>query len=498
MELTRRDLVRFGGGACLVALGAGATARAGAAGAAEGSGFVVGSADVNFTKEADVLIVGTGIAGLAAGMEPVLAGKKVVYAEKKATFGGDSAASCWFMFATGSKPQLDAGYATTIEQAWDAAAEKQVATYGDTYEWFADWAKGKYVANTKFVDRAISDFGCSYQEPATQDELPRLAAAVILPKDGIGTGHEYILSPLQQNLEEKGAEFLYEHRAVALIKDAPDGAVIGCRLQTADGSYVDVKAPAVVLATGGFIDNGEMVAKYLPEWANYGVLVHGCIGEGHTMAAAAGAQIGGMDTSISAHYCNLMGDVPNATTWGYWAPLVLVLPNGKRFIQEGQSHDAAQAAVDAGYREWWVIFDQRAFDCRCIGKSVENNINIHADVYRTADTLEGLAEAMDVPVDALTATFDEYDGYVQAGEDKAFGKTSWLESLQAPYHALKLNVVRYKTSGGLMVGPDNQVLDEAGEQIPGLYACGALTTLAQASCSLCAATGYFVGETLAK
>ena len=56
-----------------------------------------------------------------------------------------------------------------------------------------------------------------------------------------------------------------------------------------------------------------------------------------------------------------------------------------------------------------------------------------------------LAVAMDVPVENLVATFAEYDGYVEAGEDAAFGKTEWLDSLQAPYHALKLNVMRYKT-----------------------------------------------------
>lgn len=138
-----------------------------------------------------------------------------------------------------------------------------------------------------------------------------------------------------------------------------------------------------------------------------------------------------------------MGDLPNATTWGYWTPMVLVLPNGKRFIQEGQSHDAAQACLDCGYREWWVIFDQRAFDNRCVGTSVKNNVNIHEDVYRTADTIEDLAVAMDVPVDNLVATFAEYDGYVEAGEDAAFGKTSGstpsspVPRPQAQRHALQ-------------------------------------------------------------
>ena len=491
MQLTRRDLVKFGGASCLVASSAALAAPALADDAAAAQ--VVGTAAVNFTQEADVLIVGTGLSGLAAGMEPALAGKKVVFCEKKGSFGGDSASSCWFMFATGSKPQLDAGLATTIDQAWEAVAEKQTSGF-DQYDWYPEWAKGKYYANVEFVDCAIENFGCSFQEPASDEELPRLAASVILPAEGIGTGYTHILSPLQAKLEELGCEFEYEMRATALIKDEA-GVVVGCRFEDADGAYVDIKAGAVVLATGGFVDNGEMVNQYLPEWANMGVLVHGSMGEGHKMAAAAGAQVDGMDSSFT--YCNLMGDIPNATTWGYWAPLVLVLPNGKRFIQEGQSHDAAAAAMEAGYREWWVIFDQQAFDARCIAKSVENNVNVHADAYRTADTLEDLAAAMDVPADVLAATFEEYDGYVEAGEDAAFGKTAWLNSLQPPYHALKLNAMRYKTSGGLMVGADNQVLDTEGNQIPGLYACGALTTLSYANCSTVAGTGYYVGKTLA-
>ena len=494
-QLTRRDLVKLGG-TCLVAGGAAAgVVGAATAGAAEATaGVAVGDAAVSFTKEADVLIVGTGLSGLAAAMEPAKAGKSVIFAEKKDTFGGDSAFSCWFMFANGTELQLGAGKQMTIDQYWEASRDKLVGGF-DQYAWYPDWVKGKTYANTAFVDSAINDFGCTFQEPPTDDEMPRLASTVILPGEGIGTGYEYILAPLQAKLERMGCEFDYGLRATALIKDAPDGAVIGCRFRDEDGNAVDIKAGAVVLATGGFADNGEMVAKYVPDFSPYGQLVHGCMGEGHAMAAAAGAMIMGMDSSTT--YCNLMGDIPNATTWGYWAPLVLVLPNGKRFIQEGQSHDAAAAAIAAGYREWWVIFDQQAFDARCIAKSVQNNITAHADAYVTADTLEELAEAMGVPADTLAETFATYDSYVEAGEDADFGKTSFLLSLSAPYHALRLNACRYKTSGGLMVGPNNRVLDVNGEEIAGLYACGALTTLAYASCSTCAATGYFVGQTLA-
>ncbi len=497
-ELTRRDLVKFGGAACLVAGALGATASTARAGEPAAAGFIVGTADINFTKEADVLIIGTGVAGLSAAMEPALAGKKIILAEKKGAFGGDSNTSCWFMFGSGTKRQLAAGLTTTIDDAWAAAAEKQSAMY--EYEWWPEWAKGKYYATTEWYDCAEENFGCEFADPCTEEELPRLGSAVILPAKGIASGYEYVMSPLSAKLEEMGCEFAYGLKATSLIKDAPDGAVIGCRFTNVeDGSVVDIKAAATVIATGCFIDNGEMMNAYLPDWAHYGTLVNGSsMGEGHLLAAAAGAKLVGMDSSIANHYANLMGDLPNATTWGYWTPLVLVLPNGKRFIQEGQSHDAGQACVDAGYREWWVMFDQRAFDNRSIAASVANNVSIHEDVYRTADTIEEMATLMDVPVDALVSTFAEYDGYVDAGEDKAFGKTSWLEKLEPPYHALKLNVMRYKTSGGLMCGPNNLVLDVNDAEIPGLYACGAVTLPAQASVSGCAATGYFTGKSIAQ
>lgn len=104
---------------------------------------------------------------------------------------------------------------------------------------------------------------------------------------------------------------------------------------------------------------------------------------------------------------------------------------------------------------------------------------------------------MDVPAETLKATFARYDELVAAGEDTDFEKKAWLNSLEPPYHALRLNVCRYKTSGGFMVGPNNQVLDKEDKEIPGLYAAGAVTTLSYASVSTCMATGYYVGETLA-
>ena len=501
MTVSRRDFLKIGGASCLVA-GAGA-ALAGCGPASKGSDApladtgelaLVGYRPVAFAEEVDVLIIGSGYAGIAAAMEPAKAGKKVLIVEKQDHTGGDSATSCCFMFASGTELQRAAGNPMTIDDYWAAMSEKLSAGY-DEYPWFGEWVKGKTYANTEFVDVAINEFGAKFQEPCTDEELPRLSGSVILPGDGIGSGGPNIFTPITAKLKELGVETRCGMRATALIKDA-EGAIIGCRFEdTVSGKLTDIRATATVLATGGFADNGEMVLEYLPEWANYGQMVHGCLGEGHRMAVAAGAKLFGMDSSY--HHCNLMGDIPNCTTWGYWTPIVLVLPNGKRFSEEAQSHDAAQAALDAGYRSWWSIFDDRAFGARAISHSVEGNIKSRADVYVKADTLDELAAGMDVPADVLKATFARYDELVASGEDADFGKKAWLDSLTPPYHALKLNVHRYKTSGGLMCGPNNLVLDTSDNEMPGLYAAGAVALQSFANVSACMATGYYTGKSIA-
>ncbi|WP_304427406.1 FAD-binding protein, partial [uncultured Adlercreutzia sp.] len=213
MTLSRRDFLKAGGATCLIA-GAGAalagcspSGDAGDSGALAETGEVtlVGYQPVNFTEETDILIIGSGYAGLAAAMAPALAGKKIKIVEKQDQTGGDSATSCCFMFAAGTELQQAAGNPMTVDEYWEAVKEKQTAGY-DQYDWYPEWVKGKTYANTKFVDSAINDFGAKFQEPCTESELPRLFGSVILPGDGIGSGGPNILQPISDKLAQLGVE----------------------------------------------------------------------------------------------------------------------------------------------------------------------------------------------------------------------------------------------------------------------------------------------------
>ena len=123
------------------------------------------------------------------------------------------------------------------------------------------------------------------------------------------------------------------------------------------------------------------------------------------------------------------------------------------------------------------------------------NMKSNADkMVGPCETVEELAEAMRVPVDALVATFEEYNGYVDAGEDKAFGKKLFLEKLEAPYYAFRHMPFRYKTHGGLKIATDSQLVDGQGNPIANVYVCGSTTPDPGSDLSPNAGSGLISGK----
>ena len=145
---------------------------------------------------------------------------------------------------------------------------------------------------------------------------------------------------------------------------------------------------------------------------------------------------------------------------GYFAPQVQVTPQGRRFIKEDQSHDSPDKAVELGLGFWWTIFDDQAINSSQKW-NVEMNMKSNADrLVGPCNSLDELAAAMDVPADTLKATFETYDAMVAAGEDTEFGKKLFLQSLSAPYYAMKHFPYRYKTHGGMKITTDSQLTDK--------------------------------------
>lgn len=484
--LNRRNFLKgaIASGAVLVAGGALAGCASGGSQSATEGDALVGYAPINFAEETDVLIIGTGIAGLSAAMDPVEAGYKVMLADKRDTYGGESFMACGVMNITGSKHQLDAGIEGDPAAMWEKYAPV-LEQKGETDD--MEYKKNVYLYQTEWADRVAADYGSVFQ-PMEDYMNTGAPTSMMLPGRGLGD-MSAVLTPLVDGLEERGAVLELNRKATNFIVNS-EGVVIGVRfIDMTNDKTIDVKAKKIIIATGGFSCNQVMVSEYFPEQARMCPLTVYSTGDGHEL----GRSIGGVYAHMDMH-ANLMSDMAQVTVWGYFGRNIQVDPWGKRFIKEDQSHDSPDAAAELNLGFWWQIFDSQLIN----GSqkwNVEMNMKSNADkMVGPCETVEELAEAMRVPVDALVATFEEYNGYVDAGEDKAFGKKLFLEKLEAPYYAFRHMPFRYKTHGGLKIATDSQLVDGQGNPIANVYVCGSTTPDPGSDLSPNAGSGLISGK----
>lgn len=205
---------------------------------AEGTG-VLGQPAVSFSASVDVLILGSGVAGLSAAMDPAEAGLSVMVAEKLDVLGGESYESNAVMDVVGSKVQKDAGITESCDDVWPSRRETLRAAGVTDLE----FAKRLFYAAPEWVDRMRDSYGAQFDDPATYtaNEANRRR---VLPKNGIGDT-ESIMMPLRDRLSSKGVQFSTGYCASAFILDE-DNHVCGVRFVTgkeAPRSLTCMRAP---------------------------------------------------------------------------------------------------------------------------------------------------------------------------------------------------------------------------------------------------------------
>lgn len=285
--MNRRNFLKaaIASGAVIAAGGAlaGCSPNGGSTGGSGEAEQVVGTAPVSFSEETDVLILGTGIAGMSAAMDPVEAGHKVMLVDKLDRVGGESFIACGVMNVVGSKMQKDAGIEGDPEQMWEKflpVLEKK----GETDD--MDYKHNVYVYQTEWANRVAADYGSVFQ-PITDYMNTGAPTSMLLPGNGIGD-MQAVLTPLQKGLEQKGATYKLNLRATNFIVDG-EGAPIGVRFNDEkNNKTVDIRAKKIIVATGGFSCNQEMVSTYLPSQARLGPLTVNSMGEGHQLCKAIG------------------------------------------------------------------------------------------------------------------------------------------------------------------------------------------------------------------
>lgn len=320
----------------------------------------------------------------------------------------------------------------------------------------------------------------------SSDTDMRLLYAVHAWRDG----NDGLLKKLAAKAEEEGAEFYYETPGVQLIKD-DSGAVTGIVGQSKEGSFIRFNAnKAVILATGDYENNESMVTRYNPDLAYFQATQTGRIGDGHLMAMLAGAEL------VPLGHCKQLHCVFASDWHTSGVPLLSLDLEGRRFMNEEVAmtlwHNSLNTLTDQEDRGQFIrVFDD-AFETKNPGMGTREMLEAYipgaspenftavtnwspsmADVHK-ADTLDELAEILDVPADNMKASIDKWNEYCAQAEDPEFGLDQrYLQTIDTPpYWGVKQHVKIIAINSGVVVDENYQVVNADLEPIPGLFAVG--------------------------
>lgn len=278
---------------------------------------------------------------------------------------------------------------------------------------------------------------------------------------------------LRSASEKDNIEIRTSNKVTGLLTSA-DGSVTGVSVQNADGSSYTLTSKAVIIATGGFGANLDMVTRLQPSLSGFATLNHpGATGDAFGwMAAVGGAtiQMANIQIHPTAEATNHI--LITEAVRGNGA--ILVNKDGQRFCNEMETRDVVLAAIlkQAG-GEAFLVFDQAV---RKSLSSIETYANQH--LLSEGSTVEELASRVSIPAERLSESISRYNAQQEKGLDNDFGRsaTEMPTRLETPpFYAVRVKPAIHHTMGGLSVNTETQVLRADGSPIPGLYAAGEVT-----------------------
>jgi fumarate reductase flavoprotein subunit len=447
--------------------------------------------DIKKTINTDVVVIGAGIAGLTAALSAAEAGAKTVLLEKGATytFHGlhNAAISSSLQEEAGINVNRNDIISTIMEWGQYRADQKVVTAWADNCNQVMEWLIDK--AKKADIDVVL--------DPATKAwHFPNYPVAHIFwtKEPDRPKAQEALAGMLLSNGQALGVDYCFQTPARQLLREGT-GPVTGVIAQNPDGSYVQFNASrAIVLCTGDYGGNNEMVETYCDRGKEISNLR--CLygfdgqnsGDGHKM----GMWIGGAIDDFP--HCPMLFDFASFKREGLFnlgrQPWLYVNLNGERFMNEDlpwsyecnqmlrQPDGLAWSLWDAKYNEEWPKMRSQCcknmgpplfrFGPELLGPAVEKGHVL------TADSIEGLAQKMGVPIETCKATVARYNQMAKNADDTDFGKhPDRLTTLvKPPYYACRFEVRRLVMLSGLKIDEKLRVLDKEGNAIPRLYAAG--------------------------
>lgn len=425
--------------------------------------------DVVETLDRDICVVGAGASGLAACVEAAQGGANVICLESQNITGGNinGVEGC---FGVGSAMQLERQI--EIDPGATIKSELLASQMRASGPGYVDMVH-RSGANIDWLVENGVQFGGVDVDKGNIEVFHRFPT---------GHGMKDYAEPMTAKAQELGVEIRLETAAHTLIKEGE--RVVGVYADGKEGT-IQVNASAVIVATGGFAQNEELMAGVAENpFITYGGF-DGHDGSGHLMCVEAGARSYRSNTALLVAF-DIEG-TPGyydgglfAFVLGVAAPYaVWVNQNGERFAPEdcaaGNAMEMCMPVLQQ--KEAWCVMDSAMIELYSNGNQdvyaqIDGGIEYGSIVQ--ADTLEALAEAAKLPGDAFAATMEEYAGFVAAGSDENYGKdaAALMPFDKAPFYALRISNGLNSTIGSIYTDRSFHALTEDMKPIEGLYVVG--------------------------
>ncbi|MGL5543518.1 MAG: flavocytochrome c [Cetobacterium sp.] len=407
----------------------------------------------------DVIIIGGGGAGLTAAIAAKDNGSEVILVEKSAILGGNT------------------NYATGGLNAAETSVQKNKGIKDSVNTFIEDTMKGGKNTNdknlvTKLANSSSEIVDWLISKGADLSDLGRMGGQSVdrthRPTGGAPVGPDMIAA-LSKTAKNSGVDIRLSTFAESLIYDGE--AIRGIVVKAPNGEKYTINSKAVVIATGGFGANSDMVVEYVESLEGFGTTNHkGATGDGIVMAKELNVDFVDMD-QIQTHPTVIPSNSVMITEAVRGNGAILVNRDAKRFVNELETRDVvSKAELDQKDSSAFLMFDEK------VKKSLKAIDTYDQKGYLTkGETLSELAEKLDISSKELEKTFAKYNESVKAGSDSEFKRGSLPTTLEeGPFYSVEVAPAVHHTMGGIKINDKAQVLSN-NEPIPGLFAAGEVT-----------------------
>ncbi|WP_071393377.1 flavocytochrome c [Bacillus tuaregi] len=409
----------------------------------------------------DIVIIGAGGAGMTAALEAKANGMNPVIFEKMPVAGGNTSKSSSGMNASETKFQTEQGIQDSNDKFYEETLKGGKGTNNPELLRF-------FVDNSADAIDWLDSIGIRLNNITITGGMSEKRTH--RPEDGSAVG-QYLVTGLVKNVEEQKIP-LFVNADVKEITQK-DGQVNGVKVVFDGKDEKAISAKAVVVASGGYGANMDMITKVRSDLEGYVTTnQEGSTGDGITMIEALGGTAVDMDQiqvhpTVQQEKSYLIGEVVRGEGG------ILVSAEGKRFHNEMDTRDNVTAAINSlPERSAWLVFDSGV---KSRAKAIDQYEKMGFTVK--GETIEALAAEMKVPAEALSATLDTWNTTVANKNDAEFGRTTAMDNdlSGAPFYAIKIAPGIHYTMGGVNINTNTEVITEAGQAIPGLFAAGEVT-----------------------